>query len=119
MSDVVCGLLARGGFDRGAQGVLGAGRRLADGLGGKLHAIVVGPADDALSSGAAAVADGRRDPVIGELVHLVQLLQNAEPHLDHGVLKAHPLTHRGHQPFVVGGMVGHARRAQLQIYLLR
>lgn len=57
MADVVCGLLSRSGLDRGAQGVLGAARRLADSLGGKLHAVVIGPADEALSSGAAAIAD--------------------------------------------------------------
>jgi electron transfer flavoprotein alpha subunit len=50
-------LHARAGFDRAAQGVLGAGRRLADSLGSKLRAVVIGPADDALSQGAAAVAD--------------------------------------------------------------
>jgi electron transfer flavoprotein alpha subunit len=44
-------------MDRAAQGVLGAGRRLADCLGGKLHALVVGPADDSLKSNAATVAD--------------------------------------------------------------
>ncbi len=51
MSDVVCCLLAAPGFDRAAQGVLGAGRRLADSLGGKLRAVVVGPADEALNGG--------------------------------------------------------------------
>ncbi len=57
MSDVVCCLLARSGFDRAAQGVLGSGRRLADSLGGKLRAVLIGPADEALSKGAAAAAD--------------------------------------------------------------
>jgi electron transfer flavoprotein alpha subunit len=57
MSDVICFLPARGGWDRSAQGLLGAGRRLADSLGGKLRAIVFGPADEALTRGAAAVAD--------------------------------------------------------------
>ncbi|MGD9722973.1 MAG: electron transfer flavoprotein subunit alpha/FixB family protein [Pirellulales bacterium] len=57
MSDVVCGLLARSGLDRAAQGVLGTGRRLADRLGGKLRVVIVGPADDGLTNGAAAVAD--------------------------------------------------------------
>jgi electron transfer flavoprotein alpha subunit len=37
--------------------VLGAGRRLADSLGGKLRAVVVGPADSSLISGSQAVAD--------------------------------------------------------------
>jgi electron transfer flavoprotein alpha subunit len=57
VQDVVCSLLGSAGFDRAAQGILGAGRRLADSLGGKLRAVVLGPADEALSSGAAAVAD--------------------------------------------------------------
>ena len=55
MSSVVCG--AAGGFDRAAQGLLGAGRRLADSLGGKLRAVVVGPADEPLSTAPQAVAD--------------------------------------------------------------
>jgi electron transfer flavoprotein alpha subunit len=45
-------------LDRATQGVLGTGRRLADNLGSKLRALVIGPADDALANGAAAVADG-------------------------------------------------------------
>jgi electron transfer flavoprotein alpha subunit len=49
--------LAATGFDRAAQGVLGAGRRLADDAGGKLIAVIVGPSDDALAGAAAAVAD--------------------------------------------------------------
>jgi electron transfer flavoprotein alpha subunit len=44
-------------LDRAAQGILGAGRRLADALGGRLRAVVLGPADDALVRGAAAVAE--------------------------------------------------------------
>jgi electron transfer flavoprotein alpha subunit len=50
VSDVVCCLWGRNGLDRAAQGILGAGRRLADSLGGKLRAVVIGPADDALRS---------------------------------------------------------------------
>lgn len=57
MADVVCTLMASAGFDRAAQGILGAGRRLADALGGRLRAVALGPGDDALVSGAAAVAD--------------------------------------------------------------
>lgn len=57
MADVVSILLGRAGWDRAAQGVLGAGRRLADSSGGKLIAVVLGAADEALTSGAAAVAD--------------------------------------------------------------
>lgn len=57
MSEVVCTLWGRAGLDRAAQGVLGAGRRLADSTGGKLRAIILGDADEALISGAQAVAD--------------------------------------------------------------
>lgn len=57
MGDVVCFLPARAGFDRSAQGILGAGRRLADSLSGKLRAVLVGPEDEALVRGAAEVAD--------------------------------------------------------------
>jgi electron transfer flavoprotein alpha subunit len=57
VADVACILWGVGGLDRAAQGVLGAGRRLADSLGGKLRALVVGPADETLAQGAAAVAD--------------------------------------------------------------
>jgi electron transfer flavoprotein alpha subunit len=56
-------------LDRSAQGVLGAGRRLADSLGGKLRAVLIGPADDALAKGAAAVADSVAvvdDPLLAE-----------------------------------------------------
>ncbi|MFO0945966.1 MAG: electron transfer flavoprotein subunit alpha/FixB family protein [Planctomycetota bacterium] len=61
-TDVVCCLWTHSGLDRAAIGVLGEGRRLADSLGGKLHAVLVGkPAND-LESGAAERAD---------VVHLV------------------------------------------------
>ena len=57
MSDVVCCLFSSAGWDRSAQGILGAGRRLSDSLGGKLVALAIGPANDALNSAAAAIAD--------------------------------------------------------------
>jgi electron transfer flavoprotein alpha subunit len=57
VKDVICCLFARAGFDRAAQGLVGAGRRLANSLGGKLKAVVVGPADAALNTSLAAVAD--------------------------------------------------------------
>jgi len=57
VADVVCCLWGRAGLDRAAQGVLGAGRRLADSLGGKLRAVILGPADSSLISGTQAVAD--------------------------------------------------------------
>jgi hypothetical protein len=42
MNDVIICLFAAGGFDKAAQGLAGAGRRLADELGGRLRAIVTG-----------------------------------------------------------------------------
>ncbi len=57
MGDVVCYFPAKAGWDRSAQGILGAGRRLADSLGSKLRAVVLGPTDEALVQGAAAVSD--------------------------------------------------------------
>lgn len=57
MADVVCCLFAAAGFDRAAVGILGAGRRLADSSGGKLVAVSLGPANEEVTSGAAAVAD--------------------------------------------------------------
>jgi electron transfer flavoprotein alpha subunit len=55
--DVVTCLWGRGGIDRAALGVLGAGRRLADGLEGKLRAVVLGAADESLARAAQAAAD--------------------------------------------------------------
>jgi len=57
VSDVVICLWGRAGVDRAAQGLLGAGRRLADSLPGKLRAVVLGPADESLVTAAQAVAD--------------------------------------------------------------
>jgi electron transfer flavoprotein alpha subunit len=57
VSDVVCCLWGKAGLDRAAQGVLGAGRRLADAQGSKLRAVILGDADDSLVSGTQAVAD--------------------------------------------------------------
>jgi electron transfer flavoprotein alpha subunit len=56
-NDVMMCVFAASGYDRVAQGVAGAGRGLASALGAGLHAVVVGPADDATTSGLAAVAD--------------------------------------------------------------
>lgn len=57
MSNVIISLLSAAGFDRAAQGVAGAGRRLADQLGGKLHAVVIGMHDPLLNTKLASVAD--------------------------------------------------------------
>ncbi len=55
MSLPVCGAALE--LTAQTQGLLGAGRRLADGLGGKLRAVVLGPADDALVAAVQVVAD--------------------------------------------------------------
>ena len=57
MSDVIVGLIASAGYDRAAQGVAGAGRKLADELNSKLHAVIIGVADEAMKSAVAAVSD--------------------------------------------------------------
>lgn len=57
MSQVNIVLFGKSGWDRAAQGVAGAGRRLADELGTQVHAVVLGSADDALRAGLTAVAE--------------------------------------------------------------
>jgi electron transfer flavoprotein alpha subunit len=57
MSVVIC-LFGKNGFDRAAQGVAGAGRRLADELGAKLQAVIIGAAEAAMIEAAKAVVDG-------------------------------------------------------------
>lgn len=57
MNDVIICLFAAGGFDKAAQGLAGAGQRLATELGGRLRAIVVGKGADALAPEVARVAD--------------------------------------------------------------
>jgi len=55
--DVVICLFASSGYDRAAQGVAGAGRQLADQLGGSVRAVIVGSHDEAMVSAVARVAD--------------------------------------------------------------
>jgi electron transfer flavoprotein alpha subunit len=57
MSDVIICLFSGSGYDRAAQGVAAAGRRLADQLGGRLHALIVGAHDPELNIRIASVAD--------------------------------------------------------------
>jgi len=57
VQDVVICLWGRAGIDRAAQGLLGAGGRLAESLGGKSRAVILGPADDTLIAAAQAAAD--------------------------------------------------------------
>jgi electron transfer flavoprotein alpha subunit len=57
MNDVLIILFAPAGFDKAAQGLAGAGRRLADERGGSLRALVVGEGAGAVAGEAARVAD--------------------------------------------------------------
>jgi electron transfer flavoprotein alpha subunit len=57
MNDVVICLFASVGFDKACQGLTGAGRRLADQLGGPLHAIVIGAGADTLGLEVAPFCD--------------------------------------------------------------
>lgn len=57
MSDVIICLFSGSGYDRAAQGVAGAGRRLADQLSARLHAVIVGAHDPELNIRIASVAD--------------------------------------------------------------
>lgn len=57
MNEVLIILFAANGFDKGAQGLAGAGRRLAEELGGSLSAFVLGEGAGALAREVARVAD--------------------------------------------------------------
>ena len=57
MKEIAVILFASGGFDRAAQGLTGAGRRLADQAGAALRALLVGNADG-VAAEAARIADG-------------------------------------------------------------
>ena len=57
MNDVVICLFGAAGFDKSAQGLAGAGRRLADELGGRLRAIIVGAGAATLASEVAGIVD--------------------------------------------------------------
>lgn len=57
MNDVVICLLNPAGFDRAAQGLAGAGRRLAEASGSQLKAIVLSPKSPAISQEIAEVID--------------------------------------------------------------
>lgn len=57
MANVAVCVLGSFGYDRAGQGVAGAGRALAESVGGELHALVIGPADDGSVAALSAVAD--------------------------------------------------------------
>jgi electron transfer flavoprotein alpha subunit len=69
MNDIVICLFASAGFDKAAQGLAGAGRRLADELGVQLRAVVIGAGADALASEVARVAD---TVIIADQIELAQ-----------------------------------------------
>ncbi|MCY3969966.1 MAG: electron transfer flavoprotein subunit alpha/FixB family protein [Acidobacteria bacterium] len=57
MANVAVCVLGSFGYDRAAQGVAGAGRALAESVGGELHVLVVGPAEDGAVAALSAAAD--------------------------------------------------------------
>lgn len=57
MNDVLICLFSSTGFDKAAQGLAGAGRRLALELGGRLRAVIIGEGADALAADVARIAD--------------------------------------------------------------
>ena len=57
MNDVIMCLFASCGFDKAAQGLTGAARRLAEQTGAELHAVIVGTGAGELASAAARFAD--------------------------------------------------------------
>ena len=57
MANVAVCVLGSFGYDRAAQGAIGAGRALAASVGGKLHVLVIGPTTDDAVAALAAVAD--------------------------------------------------------------
>ncbi len=88
MSDVIIGLFASAGYDRAAEGVAGAGRKLADELGSKLHSVILGAAGDAMKTALAGVCDAvtvADNPALQEyqpelyLSALTQICKAAEP----------------------------------------
>lgn len=57
MNDIIICLFSGSGYNRAAQGVVGAGRRLANQLNGRLHAVIAGAHDPDLNIRVASVAD--------------------------------------------------------------
>jgi electron transfer flavoprotein alpha subunit len=85
---VIC-LFGWAGYDRSAQGLAGAGRRLADQLDGRLHAIVIGEGSQTLAEEVAQVVDAVTVAAQTELAEyqpevclnaLVKLCADASPH---------------------------------------
>jgi electron transfer flavoprotein alpha subunit len=57
MNEIIICLFAAAGFDRAAQGIAGAGRKLAAESGSQLHAVIIGSPDAAMTEAVKAVAD--------------------------------------------------------------
>jgi electron transfer flavoprotein alpha subunit len=57
MSEIIITLFAAAGYDRAAQGIAGAGRKLAAESGDQLHAVIIGAPDAAMTDAVKAVAD--------------------------------------------------------------
>jgi len=57
MNDVVICILGSGGFDKAVQGLVGAGRGLADDLGSQLHAVLLGSGAHTISGEVARLVD--------------------------------------------------------------
>src|SRR5262245_6042583 len=83
MNDVVICLVSSAGFDRAAQGLAGAGRRLADELGSQLKAIVLSPQSETIAQDAAQVVDEvivvdqrqyQPEPALNALAHVCSQL---------------------------------------------
>ncbi len=86
MSNVVICLFAAAGFDRAAQGVTGAGQRLAEALGGQLHAVVIGAPDATMQAALAPLTQTLTSLTLGEyqpepcLTALAQVCRERAPH---------------------------------------
>jgi electron transfer flavoprotein alpha subunit len=85
MNVVIC-LFAANGFDRAAQGVTGAGQRLAAATSGQLHIVVIGVADDTLQAALNPLADTITSIALSEyqpepcLSALTQVCHELAPH---------------------------------------
>lgn len=69
MNEIIICLFAAAGFDRAAQGIAGAGRKLAAESGAQLRAVIIGSPDAAMTDAARAVADAvtiAEHPALGE-----------------------------------------------------
>ncbi len=86
MSKVVICLFAAAGFDPAAQGVTGAGQRLAEVLGGQLHAVVIGAPDTTLQAALVPLTQTLTTLTLDEyqpepcLAALVQVCRERAPH---------------------------------------